>query len=494
VSSDASLRVRFAPSPTGYLHVGGARTALFNWLLARQSGGVFVLRIEDTDTERSSAEMVDGILDSMRWLGLDWDEGPGVEGPHAPYYQSQRYGRHRAAAEQLVAAGHAYYDYTTPDVYERDRAEAAAKGETWRYDRARYALTPERRAELAAAGGRRAVRFKVPDGQTAFTDLVHGPVQFDNVNVEDFVILRSDGVPTYHLSVVCDDIDMRITHVIRGDDHVSNTPKHVLLFGALGAAPPAFAHVPLILGADKKRLSKRHGATSVLEYERQGYLPEAMVNFLALLGWSAGDDRELYFDPRELVPVFSLEGISSGAAVFNTEKLEWMNSQHIMHMPTPELARRIAPLMQRAEVWKDEYGAGRHDWLCAVLELFKPRAKLLPEFIERGRVFFTDVTSYDEAAQKKLWASPDTAAHLTALADALVTLEPFDVASIETTVRGLAETLAVKPPALMQATRLAVSGSSASPGLFEMLALLGRPAVVDRLRRAAAFIVEARCG
>jgi glutamyl-tRNA synthetase len=294
--------------------------------------------------------------------------------------------------------------------------------------------------------------------------------------------------------VVCDDIDMRITHVIRGDDHVSNTPKHVLLFGALGAAPPAFAHVPLILGADKKRLSKRHGATSVLEYERQGYLPEAMVNFLALLGWSAGDDRELYFDPRELVPVFSLEGISSGAAVFNTEKLEWMNSQHIMHMPTPELARRIAPLMQRAEVWKDEYGAGRHDWLCAVLELFKPRAKLLPEFIERGRVFFTDVTSYDEAAQKKLWASPDTAAHLTALADALVTLEPFDVASIETTVRGLAETLAVKAPALMQATRLAVSGSSASPGLFEMLALLGRPAVVDRLRRAAAFIVEARRG
>jgi glutamyl-tRNA synthetase len=482
------LRVRFAPSPTGYLHVGGARTALFNWLLARRAGGVFVLRIEDTDTERSSAEMVDGILDSMRWLGLDWDEGPGVEGPHAPYYQSQRYGRHRAAAEQLVAVGHAYYDYTLPEVYERDRQEATAKGETWRYDRARYAVTPERAAELAAAGARRAIRFKVPEGRTEFADLVHGPVAFDNVNVEDFVILRSDGVPTYHLSVVCDDIDMQITHVIRGDDHVSNTPKHVLLFEALGAARPQFAHVPLILGSDKKRLSKRHGATSVLEYERQGYLPEAMVNFLALLGWSAGDDRELYFDPQELVPAFSLEGISGGNAVFNTEKLEWMNSQHIMQMPTAELARRVEPLMKAAGVWRAEYGDARRDWLCQVLDLFKPRAKFLPEFVERGRVFFADVTSYDESARKKLWAAPETAAHLEALATALSSLDPFEVSTIEPAVRGLAETLGVKAPALMQATRLAVSGSSASPGLFEMLSLLGRDIVVDRLNRAVASL------
>jgi nondiscriminating glutamyl-tRNA synthetase len=479
------IRVRFAPSPTGFLHVGGARTALFNWLLARRAGGVFVLRIEDTDTERSSAEMIDGILESMRWLGLDWDEGPGVGGPHAPYYQSQRYDRHRAAAERLVAAGHAYYDYTTPDQYERDRQETASRGETWRYERARYAVTAERAAELAAAGARRAIRFRVPEGRTSFTDLVHGPVEFDNINVEDFVILRSDGVPTYHLSVVCDDIDMQITHVVRGDDHVSNTPKHVLLFEALGAKPPQFAHVPLILGPDKKRLSKRHGATSVLEYERQGHLPEAMVNFLALLGWSPGDDRELFFDPRELVPIFSLEGISGGNAVFNTEKLEWMNSQHIMQMPTPELARRVEPLMKAAGVWRDDYAGARKQWLCDVLDLFKPRAKLLPELVERGRLFFDDVTSYDEAAQKKLWAPRHTASDLTALADALSALEPFDAATIEPAVRGLAEARGLKAPVLMQATRLAVSGSSASPGLFEMLALLGRDTVVTRLRRAA---------
>jgi glutamyl-tRNA synthetase len=484
------IRVRFAPSPTGFLHVGGARTALFNWLLARRTGGVFVLRIEDTDTERSSDEMVDGILDSMRWLGLDWDEGPGVGGPHAPYYQSQRYGRHRAAAEQLVARGLAYYDYTSPEQYERDRQEAAARGETWRYERSRYAVTPERAAQLASSGAPRAIRFRVPEGRTAFTDLVHGPVGFDNANVEDFVILRSDGVPTYHLSVVCDDIDMQITHVVRGDDHVSNTPKHVLLFEAQGARPPEFAHVPLILGPDKKRLSKRHGATSVLEYERQGYLPEAMVNFLALLGWSPGDDRELFYDPRELVSLFSLEGISGGSAVFNTEKLEWMNSQHIMRMPTGELARRIEPLMKAAGLWREEYSDGRRRWLCDVLDLFKPRAKLLPEFVERGRLFFEDVTTYDETAQRKLWAAPGTAGHLTALADALSMLQSFDVSTIEPAVRGLAEARGLKPPALMQATRLAVSGSAASPGLFEMLALLGRDTVVIRLRRAADYITR----
>ncbi len=488
MAPDPSFRLRFAPSPTGYLHVGGARTALFNWLLARRAGGAFVLRIEDTDTERSSAEMVDGILDSMKWLGLDWDEGPGVDGPYAPYYQSQRYDKHRAAAERLVASGQAYYDFTTPDVYERDRQEATARGETWRYQRARYEVPPERSAELLASGARKAIRFKVPEGSTGFIDLVHGPVQFDNVNVEDFVILRSDGVPTYHLSVVCDDIDMRISHVVRGDDHVSNTPKHVLLFAAMGAAPPQFAHVPLILGPDKKRLSKRHGATSVLEYERKGYLPEAMVNFLALLGWSPGDDRELFFDKQELVPVFALDGVGGGDAVFNTEKLEWMNSQHIMHTPTPELARRVEPLMKDAGLWKDEYGGERREWLCQVLELFKPRAKFLPEFVERGRLFFADVTTYDEAAQKKLWAAPDTVSNLSALAETLAAVEPFDVPTIEAAVRGLAERLGVKPPALMQATRLAVSGSSASPGLFEMLALLGRETVAARLLRAGVFI------
>ena len=291
------IRVRFAPSPTGYLHVGGARTALFNWLHARRHGGTFVLRIEDTDTERSSWDMVAGIVDGLRWLGLDWDEGPDVGGPHAPYFQAQRLEKYREHAERLVAEGKAYVD----------------EG---------------------------AIRFKVPAGQTTFGDLVHGPVKFENEHIENFVILRSDRHPTYHLSVVVDDIEMQITHVVRGDDHISNTPKQVLLYEAFGAAPPAFAHVPLILGPDKKRLSKRHGATSVMEYHRLGYVPEAMVNFLALLGWSPGGDREL-FTKEELIAQFTLEGISGGNAVFNPEKLDWFNQQHIARLGAQELLRRI---------------------------------------------------------------------------------------------------------------------------------------------------------
>jgi glutamyl-tRNA synthetase len=481
------IRVRFAPSPTGYLHVGGARTALFNWLLARKAGGVFVLRIEDTDAERSSDEMVDGILQGMRWLGMTWGEGPDVGGPHAPYFQSQRFDRHRALAEQLVAAGHAYYDFTPPERYDAARKAAEARGGVWRYVRSEWAVSAEEARELASNGTPRAIRFKVPEGRTAFTDLVKGPIAFDNASIDDFVIVRRDGLPIYHLSVVCDDVDMAITHVIRGDDHVSNTPKHVLLFNALGAPVPAFAHVPMILGPDKKRLSKRHGATSVLEYKAQGYLPEAMLNFLALLGWSPGDDSELH-SVDDLTTRFSLEGIGSASAVFNTEKLDWMNSQHIMRMDTRELARRVEPFLREAGLWHHAYGGERQEWLCAVLELFKPRAKRLTEFVERGRPFFADVHAYEPAAQKKLWAAPETRDLLTALADRVASLVPFEPPAIEPVVRGLADERGVKATALMQAVRLAVSGSSASPGLFEMMALVGREAVVARLRRAAAHL------
>jgi glutamyl-tRNA synthetase len=296
-------RVRFAPSPTGYLHVGGARTALFNWLYARRHGGVFVLRIEDTDVERSSSDMVTGILDGLTWLGLDWDEGPSVGGAHAPYFQSERLERYRAAAAALVAAGRAYYCFCSPDRLRDEREQAESRGDAWRYDRRCLSLSTSQIDALVAEGAPRAVRFRVPAGTTEFDDAVHGRIAFDGAAIEDFVVLRSDNHPTYHLSVVVDDADMGITLVIRGDDHISNTPKHVLLFEAMGAPVPRFAHVPLILGADKKRLSKRHGATSVMEYQRQGYLPEAMVNFLALLGWSPGDDREI-MSRDELVASF----------------------------------------------------------------------------------------------------------------------------------------------------------------------------------------------
>ena len=394
------VRVRFAPSPTGYLHVGGARTALFNWLFARRHGGTFVLRIEDTDAERSSWEMVTGIVDGLGWLGLDWDEGPDVGGPRGPYFQSQRFEGHRARAEQLLQDQRAYYCYCTPEQIQAKRAAAEAAGGGWIYDRTCCALPAAEIARLNAAGTPRAVRFKVPDGRTSFTDLVHGSIAFDNANIEDFVILRSDGQPTYHLSVVADDVDMEITHVVRGDDHISNTPKHVLLFEAFGATIPQFAHVPLILGTDKKRLSKRHGATSVTEYQRLGYLPEAMVNFLALLGWSPGTDEEV-FTKAELVDRFSLEGISGGNAVFNPDKLDWFNQQQMMRLPAGELANRVAPLLRDAGLWRDAFESSDRPWLERVIELLKPRAKRLGQFVDDGRLFFVEDVEYDPTAVKK---------------------------------------------------------------------------------------------
>jgi glutamyl-tRNA synthetase len=482
-------RVRFAPSPTGYLHVGGARTALFNWLFARHHGGVFVLRIEDTDAERSSTEMVDGILDGLRWLGLDWDEGPLVDGPHAPYFQSQRFGRHRAMADRLVALGAAYYCYCTPEELKAKR-DVAGGGDAggWQYDRTCLRLGAREIAERERDRAPRAVRFKVPDGLEGFTrfdDLVHGLIEFDAAHIEDFVIVRSDGHPTYHLSVVSDDIEMAITHVVRGDDHISNTPKHILLYRALGAPIPRFAHVPLILGPDKKRLSKRHGATSVMEYSREGVLPEAMVNFLALLGWSPGaGDREL-FRKDELVAAFALEGISGGNAVFNVEKLDWFNQQHIATLTPDELAGRLKPSFEAAGIWTPDYIEERHAWFFAVTELLKPRVKRLGEFLTQGKFFFSDAIEYDlDAAAKHLRGMGD---HLAALDAAFAELPVFDPVSIEAALRRVAEKQGVKAASLIHASRVAVTGRSVSPGLFEVLALLGRTRVRARFPAARAL-------
>ena len=473
-------RLRFAPSPTGYLHVGGARTALFNWLFARGQGGTFVLRIEDTDAERSSWEMVQGIVDGLRWLGLDWDEGPDVGGPYGPYFQSERLEQYRAAAERLVADGHAYYCYCAPETLKGQRDTAEARGEVSNYDGTCGRLTREDIGAREAAGTPRAVRFRVPPGRTRFVDLVHGPIEFDNAHIEDFVVLRSDRHPTYHLSVVLDDIGMAITHVVRGDDHISNTPKQVLLYGAFAAELPAFAHVPLILGADKRRLSKRHGATSVMEYERQGFLPEAMVNFLALLGWSPGNDQELFTRP-ELIRAFSLEGISSSNAVFNSEKLDWFNSQHINDVPAEDVVRRIAPMLQAAGLWRDAYLAGERGWMGQVIELLKPRARKLADFVEHGRFFFADTVSYDPAAASKHLSVPDLAAHVRALGEALALVEPFDAAAIETALRTVAGKRGIKAAPLIHATRVAVTGQAVSPGLFDVVAVLGRNRTVARL-------------
>ena len=476
-------RVRFAPSPTGYLHVGGARTALFNWLFARRLGGVFVLRIEDTDLERSSQDMVDGILDGLRWLGLNWDEGPAIGGEFGPYFQSERLDRHRAMAERLVAQGHAYYCYCTNDELNAKRQAAEAAGGAWRYDRTCCALTRDEIAARERARQPRVVRFRVPEGAAGFDDLVHGPIAFDGANIEDFVLLRSDGQPTYQLSVVSDDVEMKITHVVRGDDHISNTPKQILLYRAVGAGVPTFAHVPLILGPDKKRLSKRHGATSVTEYEKQGYLPEAMLNFLSLLGWSPGNDQEI-FTRDALVEAFALEGISGGNAVFNLEKLDWFNQQHIMRLAPDELAVRVKPWLQQAGLWRDEYLGDRHAWFFVVLELLRPRAKRLGDFAAQGALFFGDAIEYDAIAVDKHLRAPGMDAHLAAIAASLAALETFDPASTEAALRAIADARGMKAGVFIHAVRVAVTGKTVSPGLFDVLALLGRDRV--RVRLAAA--------
>ncbi len=482
-----TVRVRFAPSPTGYLHVGGARTALFNWLFARRHGGVFVLRIEDTDAERSSWEMVSGIVDGMRWLGLDWDEGPDVGGEHGPYFQSERFDRHRARAAELVQRGLAYHCYCSVERLQQERSAAESRGEGWIYDRRCLSLSAGEIAKLEAEGAPRAVRMRVPEGETTFEDLVHGPITIDHATVEDFVLLRSDGQPTYQLSVVCDDVEMRITHVVRGDDHISNTPKQILLYRAFGAAVPQFAHVPLILGPDKKRLSKRHGATSVTEYQRQGYLSEAMVNFLALLGWSPGTDEEL-FTRDELVARFTLEGISGGNAVFNPEKLEWFNAQHLARLAPDDLIARVRPELEAADLWSDDLTGPRRDWFLRVLSLLVPRAKRLGDFAPQLVPFLGDVQSYDESAVAKHLKAPGLGAHLRELANAYRTLEPFDEASTERVLREIAERAGIKAGTLIHATRIALTGKAVSPGLFETLVLIGKGRGVERLERLAAFL------
>jgi glutamyl-tRNA synthetase len=477
------VRVRFAPSPTGYLHVGGARTALFNWLHARQTGGTFILRIEDTDADRSSWEMVQGILDGLRWLGLDWDEGPEIGGPHEPYFQSQRLERYRALARELLDAGRAYRCFCSPEEIARRREAAETAGAGWKYDRLCAALPAADVQARVDAGAPHALRFLVPGGTTGFDDTVHGRIEFANAGIEDFVVLRSDGYPTYHLSVVADDVDMQVSQVVRGDDHISNTPKHVLLFEALGRPVPGFAHVPLILGTDRKRLSKRHGATSVMEYARQGILPEALFNFLALLGWSPGNDREI-FDKGDLIEAFSLGGISGGNAVFNPEKLEWFNQQHMQRLTAEDLARRTEPLLRERGLWRDGFDGDERSWLLSLIELQKPRVRRLHDFADETPYLFGDAVAFDEAAVAKHLAGAEARALLADLAERLSSTQPFDRHTLDTAMRAFAAERGLKVGAVIHPARVALTGRSVSPGLFEIMELLGRERTLKRLRSA----------
>ncbi len=470
------VRVRFAPSPTGYLHVGGARTALFNWLFARHHGGTFVLRIEDTDRARSSDEMVEAILDGMTWLGLDWDEGP--------LHQADGLERHREDALRLLEEGKAYRCFCSPEELDAKRKEAEAAGGGYRYDRkCLREVSPEESEARAEAGEPFVVRFKVPEGETVWEDAVHGRTAFDNGEIDDFIILRSDGTPIYNLAVVSDDHAMGITHVIRGDDHVSNTPKQILLYEAQGWELPTFAHVPLILGADGKRLSKRHGATAVGEYRHDGILPEAMMNFLALLGWSPGDDTEI-MDPDELVDRFTLDRINKKSAVFDTEKLEWLNGRYLAEVPAEALAATVTDRLVAAGV-PPEALEGRDAWLLGLIDLLKTRARTVNEIGDQARVYLVDELDYEEKAVAKHWAKkPDEVLErLRRLREAYADVA-WEEEPLEEVLRGLAEELGVGAGKVIHPLRLALTGSSASPGIFEVLVALGRERSLARIDEA----------
>ena len=476
------MRLRFAPSPTGHLHVGGARTALFNWLLARRHGGDFLLRIEDTDRNRSRPEHVEAILNGLGWLGIDWDE--------EPVFQADGLARHRRDALRLLDAGRAYRDFTTQAEFARAREAAveAGTGTVARLSRELAAMVPpdesRRRAE---AGEPFAVRFLVPDGSTEWPDLVHGPTRFDNAQIDDLVILRSDGTPTYNLAVVSDDIAMGITHVVRGDDHISNTPKQILLYEALGAAVPTFGHLPMILGPDGKRLSKRHGAQAVDAFEAEGVLPEAMANFLALLGWSPGTDEEL-LGREEMVARFSLERVLKKGAVFDRDKLRWMNGQYIARMDPDERAAALRARLAQDGVGPDDIALPRESFRRMATAL-APRSRTLAEMATLSRPYIGPVRDYDPKAARKAWHRDPagTAATLTAVRDTLAAT-PWDAEALETALRSMAAARGVGAGKIFQPLRVALTGLAASPGIFDVLLILGRERSIRRVERAVGHV------
>ena len=474
-----TIRVRFAPSPTGYLHVGGARTALFNWLFARHHGGVFVLRIEDTDRDRSKPEHTETILGVLRWLGLDWDEGP--------VFQSDGVDRHRADAQRLLEAGLAYRDFTSAEELAKARESVKGEAADRRIPRRRAEALPAGEAEERAESGEaHAVRFLVPEGETVWEDMVHEEMRFQNTDIDDLVILRSDGGPTYNLAVASDDADHRITHVIRGDDHLSNTPKQILLYEALWHPVPTFGHVPMILGSDGKRLSKRHGAAAVGEYEGLGLLPEAMVNFLALLGWSPGDDQEV-MSVEELVQRFSMERVLKKSSVFDLKKLDWLSGQHFNGSTAEALEPALTEGIEAAGLATRGGLEERSEWYLSLIDLLKTRARRIPDLVDLARPFLVEELEFDSKAVEKHWlkAPAEVLEQLRALRTTLeaATWEPE---SLEEVIRGYAEEISVGAGKVIHPLRVAVTGRDASPGIFRVLAFLGRITVLARLDDAIA--------
>ncbi len=475
-------RLRFAPSPTGFLHVGGARTALFNWLYARKHGGQFLLRIEDTDKARSTDESTQAIFDGLKWLGLVYDE--------EVVFQGGNLERHRQDAERLLANGSAYRCFCTQEELAQRRAEAEARKDSFRYDRRCDRLGDADVARRVEAGEPFTVRFRVPEGTTEWNDLVHETIAFPNKDIEDFIVLRTDGTPIYNLAVVSDDIAMRITLVMRGDDHISNTPKQILLYRALGAELPQFAHLPMIHGMDGKKLSKRHGATAVGDYQHLGILPGAMLNFLALLGWSPGHDIEVMTLER-MVELFDTDGLQKKAAIFDTKKLEWMNGQHLSLIAPGELLMRATPALVAAGLVTAADIEARRDWYLGLLELLKVRSRTIDDIVRQAAAYLVDDIEYDADAVAKQWKDgAATVSILRGVREALASVEAWEPAPMEAALRALAEQLGYgkKAGKIFQPLRVALTGLGVSPGIFEVLEMLGRERSFARIDAAVARI------
>lgn len=483
----SEVRVRFAPSPTGYLHIGGARTALFNWLFAHKMGGKLILRIEDTDTERLKEDSVSQILTSLKWLGINWDEGPEVCGDCGPYYQSERLDIYKKYAEQLLAEGKAYYCFCTPADLEAQREKQRAAKQPFRYARTCRDLSKEEVEQRIAAGESYSVRVKIPlEGTITVHDLIHGDVTFNMNQFDDFVIVKSNGMPTYNFAVVVDDHLMGMTHVLRAEEHLSNTPKQLLIYEALGWEPPKFGHMPMILAPDRSKLSKRHGATSVEEFRSQGYLAEAIVNYLTLLGWGPGDEREL-FTLNETVDLFELEQMSKKAAIYDTKKLTWMNGQYLSELPLEKILPEAKAFFIKDGLVTEDWFTAHEEYFAKLVDVVRVRVKTLQEVADASTYFFKDITEYDAKGVAKHF-KPESVAILEQCIAAIEADDVYDLATTEAAYNKIAADNDLSLGKVIHPTRLALTGRTVSPGMFDVMVLLGKEKTLNRLHKAVEYI------
>ncbi len=483
------VRVRFAPSPTGYLHIGGARTALFNYLFARKSGGKFILRIEDTDAERTISDSAEKLMESFKWLGLEWDEGPLVGGPVGPYFQSQRRDLYRKYAATLVNKRFAYRCYCTREELEADREKARAEKRAPRYNKCCRELTSKQIARYEAEGRVPSVRFRVPDtGVIAVRDLIHDEVVFRNEEISDFIIMKSDGFPTYNFACVIDDWLMGLSHIIRADEHLSNTPRQMMIYRALSAPMPKFAHVPMILAPDRSKLSKRHGAQTVEEFKEKGYFPDALLNYIALLGWTPSDSTKEIMTLEEMIDEFDLTRVSSTPAVYDTAKLTWMNGQYVRMLDENALVEKYIQIVSQAGLASRDALLAKMDWVAKIALAIRERIRTTDEMVEMSRYFFEPPAEYDEAGAKKFFSKPGVASFLRKGAQALDALKEWNLETQEQAYRDLIVEEAIKGGELIHPTRLALTGRTVGPGLFHIIDILGKREAVNRLNKTADLI------